>query len=352
MSDSTRLPTTDTADERPTSAKRRHRSWGELWFDAFVYGGIGWVINTLISAAAADQFFNGAWKKGMESTVNFFDRQLTPLIKNPATRSEWAETSFFISTLYTGGCLLVIPIRWLEGKKSSIVRSLDRWIHGPKADSDPKLAAMHQAMDNAPQQSWQSLTAARILALPAGLGLGWIMGKDNAYSTKLLAEKPFTTAQAHEYHFFSRRPLTNYTSFARAGINLTRDLAARFFPSMREEVAAARLASPTSLMETERRSIKIGFYLLYDLLLSAVVATGFYLSSKVFASWKKHHDDGKKPIQPLFGKLTYIAADTAESPGEQASTETPTSPENRPTTRIQSAVPVHDNAQSASQRIV
>lgn len=299
-------PENSDKDSEVVFARKHKHTLGEKVFDLSVYAGIGWGVNTALSVYVADLFQNGAWQKGMKTMTAWAEKNLLGSIKSPETRKSMAANAFFISTIYSGGTLLVLPIRWLEGRKNVFVRKFNNWWQGRDLSKDPEFEAAHREMEHEPQQSMHSLIWARLLALPAGLALSPLMGNEHALTTKIIGEST---------------PLRNYSSFQRASTSITRDIAAMrkpftdqyLFPHLRDAALEAKRISPYSMMEHESRRMKLSATAIYDLMLSAVVATGFYTTSKLFARMFAKRDEHRHEMQAeAMGRaLTHDAFDKA-----------------------------------------
>lgn len=271
---------------------KRDKTRGEHLFNWSVYGGIGWVVNAAISLVALDWMeYSPRGQKVAEGGKNIIGGLLKPLGLSEAKHTKYKNMGFFITTLYSGGTLLVPVMKMFEDHKGWWVRLADRTLHGKAAETDPKLIEAHQEMDDAPKQSWGSMLKARAISLPAGLGLGFLVGNHDAFSTKIAEGSGFS----------------KFSSFDRAGATIGRNYYEKHPPKAGhkawEEVAKltgsneqsqavwkkaidiAREQSPhTTAVGLDPRRVRFGSSTVYELLLSSFVAAGFFFTSHAFAS--------------------------------------------------------------------
>lgn len=172
----TMTPERVTEDKEGQQPAKRDRTQGEKAFDGMVYGGINWVVNTVLSAVLSFKVVKSdIGKKAMDS----LDRVFAGIRNRPHIPGKpgiLADMMINVGTLFTGGTLLLAPIHYLESKKSSIVRWLDtKFANNNK--SPEQIAQMHQQMDDIPKQTARSLLEGRFVVLGLGLGLGITAGK-------------------------------------------------------------------------------------------------------------------------------------------------------------------------------
>lgn len=88
------------------------------------------------------------------------------------------NSAMTIAALFLGGTIMsVLPIKWLEDNKASLVKKLDRFAYGKaKAENDPAIQQAHAELDAAPKQTWKSVFGSRVLAFAATLGTWYAMG--------------------------------------------------------------------------------------------------------------------------------------------------------------------------------
>lgn len=296
-----------------TPNPKRDKTRGEHLFNWSVYGGIGWVVNAAISLVALDWMeYTPRGQKMAESGKNLIGGMLKPLGLSAEKHAKYTNMGFFITTLYSGGTLLVPVMKMFEDHKGWWVRLADHTLHGKAAETDPKLIEAHQEMDDAPKQSWGSMLKARLISLPAGLGLGFLVGNHDAYSTRIAADNGFS----------------KYSSFDRAGATIGRNYFEKHPPKAGhkawEEVARltgsreqsqavwkhaidiAREQSPhTTAVGLDPRRVRFGSSTVYELLLSSFVAAGFFFTSHAFASVRDKKIARREETRNTDGKANF-----------------------------------------------
>lgn len=266
----------------------RKKTEGEKQFDWWIYGGIGWVVNALLSVVITDQLYNNktplistkegkiSIKQWFQNGENWLKNQSWNLPEKWFPNISFTKKAVFGGSLCIGGSLVVPVIKWFEDHKGSIVRKWDEKIYGARANNDPDIIKAHHEMDNAPQQSWLSLLGARITVIAIAFGMGPTIGDYNSVSGKALGKVPV---------------LRHFSSFEGFGGSCARLLgrAANFFskekPLMNEAVA---MASPLKVItegpQEEHRALKVAEITGYELTQSASIAALFYVISKAFSS--------------------------------------------------------------------
>lgn len=276
----------------------RDKTRGEHLFNWSVYAGIGWIVNAAISLVALDWFeYNKTGQKAAEFGKSAIGTLLKPLKLSAARHSKFTNMGFFIAALYTGGTLLIPVMKWFEDRKGSLVRFADRVLHGKEeAETNQKLIEAHAEMDEAPKQSWGSMLKARILSLPAGIGIGLLVGNHDAFSSKIAANSGFSKYSSFERAgatigrgFYQKRP----PNIAANDVwNEVRDLArnagvaapGKNVSTWESALNFARRESPhTTQVGLDPRRVRFASNTLYELLLSSFVAAGFFVTSHAFA---------------------------------------------------------------------
>lgn len=123
--------------------KKHHRTTGEKIFDAGVYGGIGWITNAAISVVAAvwlSETKSGKkfWDAGAKKANSLFDS----VGMKPAAGTSFEQRNtrghFLtkVTSLMTGGFVLLAPMKWLEDHKSEVVNKLDKKFGNEKEKAD------------------------------------------------------------------------------------------------------------------------------------------------------------------------------------------------------------------------
>jgi hypothetical protein len=316
----------------PAEEKSKKRAWsaGETVFNYGVYGGVSWIVNEIISTAITYSIYpehkslksgnpsllkriytpNGAFYQPFERTVDFLHKHVNPM--QWGRRIHYLAAEMFVMCL--GGSLLVPPVRYLEGKKGSIVRWLDRTFHGGK--DDPKLEALHKEMDSAPQQSWSTLWKGRFLVLSAAIGMHFVMGAEND-KTNDAEHKRWI---APTTHLFKGTFMEKYSNLSRAMQTLTRDILRWVHPNADVRNALTKFRFPDAetlaqhgvegkgtfipIHSSEGKwAAALGNTFGYVLSVSAAVAVLFFVSTRMFAAAR----DKVKPRQD-----NTAAADTTD----------------------------------------
>lgn len=167
--------------------KKRERTRGEKTFDGLVYGGINWIVNTVLSAALTFKVVESdSGKRAMEGLDRTF-AAMSGRTHVPGKPGGAAKGVFTVGTLFGGGTLLLIPIRYLEGKKGSIVRWLDDKL-GNGSKPPEEIADLHKQMDELPKQTATSLLEGRGVVLGLGLGLNATAGKQMGAAGEMLGK--------------------------------------------------------------------------------------------------------------------------------------------------------------------
>lgn len=266
----------------PPTGKRR-KTAGEITFDVSTYGGLSLIGNELASTVIVKQAKQGFLTPVYEPFVEFF-KNLKPLNKFNYIGEGRLP---YILTACVGGMLLVLPVKWMEDRKGSIVRKLDNVFH--KNQETPELKQAHEEMDNAPKQSWKSLGEGRLITVGAAIVVDALVGWQKSVVTKL---------------FEGTKTLKNFSSFDRTATTLARHTMLKFGLGTPEQRAAV-----TDTMDTIRHGNKeLGEHFVINaktegkmvdvlatggslLTLSAALTVLFYATSKMFA-----HGQEKKKI--------------------------------------------------------
>lgn len=217
---------------------KRERTRGEKVFDGIAYGGINWVVNTVLSAVLSFKVVKShIGQKAMDGLDRAF-AGISNRVHIPGKPGVLADMMVNVGTLFTGGTLLLAPIHYMESKKGPIVRWLDAKL-GNGNKSPEQIAEMHQKMDDVPKQTARSLLEGRLVVLGLGLGLGLTAGKQMNQAGEIMG-----------------KAVTN---------TLTSEAKPQWGPFKRESIhAVSRL-------------------LMVDLIIGAFTSMVFYVSSRVFA---------------------------------------------------------------------
>jgi hypothetical protein len=154
----------------PQDTANHFMTRGEHKFNRLTYNYIGYIANALLSVVAV------FWAERTESGQKFIHRigELAGKIPsvNPETTKFLATKTFFLA----GGFAVLMPMKWLENKKSVLVKRWNQEIYGAPANTDPVLLQSQKEVEEAPRQTWLSIFGSRMLALVpfyATVGLLW-----------------------------------------------------------------------------------------------------------------------------------------------------------------------------------
>lgn len=151
--------------------KQKHfKTEGEKKFDSHAYRFWGYYMNVLISLGAVwfvERTHQGQW------VIDTIAKGVSKVgVKDTYWTKYFARKSFFLA----GGFAVIPPIKWLEDKKTEMVKQYNRQIYGDKADKDSQIIQSEKEVAEAPKQTWKSVMSARALALVpfyAGYALIW-----------------------------------------------------------------------------------------------------------------------------------------------------------------------------------
>jgi hypothetical protein len=305
-----------------TNYSRRTRTRGEKIFDWSVYGGISFIANEVLSGKIQNQTIEktGIFYPAYERTVNGLHR-LFRQETHPQPWKNWIKrpTDIFVMTL--GGTLLVPMVKFFETRKSDLVRFYDKTFHGQHVAEDPSIRAAHDAMDREPKQSWWSLWKARLVVIPAAILADALIGSKDALSTKLFDKN------------------NSWSSMHRINVQLVRKLAG-FFGS--PEIKSAILENANTekykheIQHNEGKFANIGKTYGFLMILSAALAAGFYIASRIFA---RRHEEHKFYEQMHAAQPAAAMAEATPQPALEAEPASPPRTETKkPSPRIHDAV--------------
>ncbi len=161
-------PKAANSNSAPTLAPYK-KSAGDKLFDLGVYGGLGYIANAGISLAvtrygthvkSAKLYQLG--KKTEQGFASFYK----PLIKDAESVDYWAKKSNEIAFLGFGGWALLLPMKWLEDRKSTIIRATDNAL-GTGPQSEEGIQQQQAALSSGPRQSMASLFGGRVISYAA-----------------------------------------------------------------------------------------------------------------------------------------------------------------------------------------
>jgi hypothetical protein len=264
------------------SLQKRARTAGEKIFDWSTYGGLAFLANEIVSGKIQNYVLKqGQWAtrdatighKTYQSLVSGLHR----LVGKDPSPEHWLGAirrpiDIFVMTL--GGSLMVLPVKFLEDRKSALVRFYDKTFHPDQTKNNTSITLAHEQMDREPKQSWWSLWKARLVVIPAAIVADALIGSKDAFSTKLFDKG------------------NNWSSMHRINVQLTRKIAGFFG---KPEIKSAILNNAKhpeykyEIQNNEGNLAHIGKTYGFLLILSAALAAGFYVSSRIFARRREEH---------------------------------------------------------------
>lgn len=149
----------------------KNKTKGEAKFNAISYIGVGYGLVTATSVLMT-------W---LLNDTKQFSGKFGKLATAFTTRTGLPRSIASIGTLFLGGTIAsVLPVKWLEDKKSEIVKKLDESLYTPEELKDPKIKAAHQELDEMPKQTWLSVFGSRVVAFAATFGVFFLMGSNKS----------------------------------------------------------------------------------------------------------------------------------------------------------------------------
>ncbi len=241
---------------------KRQKTWGEKCFDLFTYGGIGLIGNEIASYLVIRQAEDGIIKNQYKKFTNYFTKMEGAHVPDYVSKGRFPE----LLLACVGGMLIVPPIKGLEDRKGAVVRKLDSWRHGKKADTDPAMVEAHQEMDHAPKQSWGSLWKGRVITVVSATIADALFGWRESLLPKLTKNMP-------TLHRFSS------------------------LDHISDEVSKGYLKLFKVVPEKSEQTFKKVHRYTWLLTLSASLTLLFYISSKMFAQNSAAHKERRQAKQ-------------------------------------------------------
>jgi len=312
--------TSATAPEHPQ--QKRTRTAGEKVFDWSTYGGLAFLANEIVSGKIQNYVLKeGKWAtrdatighKTYQSVVSGLHR----LIGKDPSPSHWLgyirrPIDIFVMTL--GGSLMVFPVKFLEDRKSALVRFYDKTFHPDQTKNNTSIALAHEQMDREPKQTWWSLWKARLVVIPAAIIADALIGSKDALSTRLFDKG------------------NNWSSMHRINVQLVRKIVGHFGTRETKSIILENARNhPHDILDNEGKYARIGRTYGFLLFLSAALAAGFYLTSRIFARRREEHKFYQQmhPTQPDLAiaeaapQQPALQADTSSLPRTETETPSP-----------------------------
>ena len=211
---------------------------GVTVFNRALYTGVGFGVNEASSLWITNQFANGnnlfakvpalekagEWfsKSGYErvgawiaKTFKFADK--VSVEGKKISSVERGKNALLMTTLISGGTLLILPMKWLEDSKAYWVHKTDHvldWMRGNKMSAE-EIAKRDEAVEQyiacSPRQSWSSMLIGRTIAVLSSIGLGtFIVGPKNNDRLMDWSEKTLTGKLLPKDHIGKPHSWRNY----------------------------------------------------------------------------------------------------------------------------------------------
>lgn len=141
---------------------------GEQIFNALSWGFFGWIVNATVSIKLADLATYRFRPFFVENSAKLAETRLFKhFFKDDKERKTLAHTFFSVVALLPGGFSVLLPIKWMENAKSSIVKSIDNALTSSHQSENEKkeIEARHEYIDHAPKIGWWDLIKGRFLPI-------------------------------------------------------------------------------------------------------------------------------------------------------------------------------------------
>lgn len=194
------------------------RSRGEKIFNISVYKGIGWITNAAISVYLTDLLIHGKGRpycdQAIHSLAPKFERFLGD---HPEKALNRAESSVFCAGLFTGGTILLYPIKKLEDNKARLVKFIDHTYNQTFGVDTTELAIQknaHNRLEKEPTPSWGNVLLGRVLGTIAVVSVmvGIFRNRD-VKAAELAAKKTTEAFKESESSFLNK--IASYPAFQR-----------------------------------------------------------------------------------------------------------------------------------------
>lgn len=147
------------------------KSSGEQLFNAVTYKGIGWLTNAAMSVYFTDLLMHGSGKPFFDTSIKklapFFQRITGGTIE---AAQKTARGTMMTMGLFSGGTLLLYPIKKLEDHKAAIVKWLDKKLNNiwePSKEDIEIQDSAHKRLESDPKPSWPNIILGRVLGTAA-----------------------------------------------------------------------------------------------------------------------------------------------------------------------------------------
>lgn len=158
----------------------RNRTKGEALFNKISYIGFGYFLVTAVSI-----FMTWLLRDTRRIAPKFAESA-----KKVTEKFGLHHDIIDIGTLFLGGSIAsVLPVKWLEDRKSELVKKFDRFYYtDDQIKNTPSIQAAYKELDTLPKQTWLSVAGSRIVAFAATFSLYALAGSNKGPLAKLTGE--------------------------------------------------------------------------------------------------------------------------------------------------------------------
>jgi hypothetical protein len=170
------------------------RTRGEKIFNTLSWALFGWLANAAVSIQLADILENRfrplylAGGKAIAKSPVF-----THFFKGKEQEAgTLARSLFSVIALLPGGYTVLAPIKWMEDRKVSMVKTLDNWFGKKNPDENTKqlIEARHSYLEAAPKLNWWDMIKGRTLPVLGIVATHFAFASDKTNIVNIAAGKP------------------------------------------------------------------------------------------------------------------------------------------------------------------
>jgi hypothetical protein len=248
-------------------SKERTPTDGEVLVERALYTGVGFGVNEASSLWITDQFMYGKnllervpllnklgkWfsKEGFEHVSEAIAKtfKLADKVAHDGkiiTAKARGGNALLMTTLLSGGTLLILPMKWMEDHKTDLVKKANHWLDGFKNKNmsaeqvEARDNEVEQAIACSPRQSWPSLLMGRVVAMASSVASGTLlMGPARNEALMNWSEKTLTgSLQAENARTASHRyaRLLSVETYSCAISSIVLELMSKIFAKKSESV--------------------------------------------------------------------------------------------------------------------
>ena len=257
MSDNDTIATT----APPATEAKKHLSKGDRLFDTLVYTGLNNISTFVLTLGITYGLLHGFKKVGVgKEAVNEHFKKASAdlgafLEKMKSGRGEHAPTIMLTTALGIGGTLMIVPIKFLEDRRTGIVGYFNKKL-GDKTDPSE--------LKEAPKQSWGSLLLGRatawLVVFASLTGAAKLLGSDKfakfeeGFAEHVVAKplgKSVKTFGEHTAQFRLGK-IAAIDVFATLAATILLETSSKLFARRREEKERLKAPSPETTVAMPR----------------------------------------------------------------------------------------------------